>query len=170
LVARRASAGHRRKKEREIVTYNNNSTTQAERLAMLHNDNPVPRRRAAGASTFLDHVESPAGGRFAELARREREVKPAVIGRDPAAQYPRLPTSSPWFGDNVGTEPPLGYAVNDMEPVGEARELAASLGDAEAPADGHPSSVVETASPKPTSAEERLAEILPRIAIKRGNL
>jgi hypothetical protein len=84
--------------------------------------------QSPGTSTYLDHLEPSAGGRFAALARQERDAKPSLIGTDPAAQYPKLPSSSPWAGgDVVGQEPPLGIDVNAMEPVGEAFEVEASL-------------------------------------------
>jgi hypothetical protein len=131
--------------------------------------------QSPGASTYLDHIDPSPGGRFAELARRERDAKPAVIGLDPAAQYPRQPGDSPWAGDAVGVEPPLGYSIQDMEPVGEAHEIEASLAALpEAPLDGCSSSIVETGNAANPALPEaligahpdvaaRLAEILPRI-------
>jgi hypothetical protein len=41
--------------------------------------------------------------------------------------YPRLHGSSPWATpDGVPSEPPLGYAINEMLPVGSAHEVAKS--------------------------------------------
>jgi hypothetical protein len=38
-----------------------------------------------------------------------------VIGSEPLARYPQLPASSPWAGpDLVPTEPPLGYAIDEL--------------------------------------------------------
>jgi hypothetical protein len=42
--------------------------------------------------------------------------------------YPAQPTSSPWGSPiGPGTEPPLGYAIDDVEPCGTPAEIAKSL-------------------------------------------
>jgi len=56
-----------------------------------------------------------------------------VSGTAPTTDYPRLPSSSPWSGPQPGPEPPLGFAIDAQEPVGEAHEVAASLAEARAP-------------------------------------
>jgi hypothetical protein len=50
-----------------------------------------------------------------------------VIGSKPAVAYPRQPEGSPWAGDLVPPEGPLGYAIDAQESVGEVFEIAASL-------------------------------------------
>jgi hypothetical protein len=55
------------------------------------------------------------GGRFATLD------KPAVTGSSPIA-YPNQPPGSPWHSDPCPPEPPLGYSVEEQEPVGEVFE------------------------------------------------
>jgi hypothetical protein len=123
------------------VTNYNNPTSQADRLAALHNE--TLQRKRAGASTLLDHVSNDSGGRFAAIG------KPTVIGSEPTAKYPTLPSSSPWSGDGVGIEPPLDATFcGDVfgEALGEPHEQP--LGEAEALADvQHPALAVETASP-----------------------
>jgi hypothetical protein len=57
------------------------------------------------------------GGRFAA------EAKTHVTGVAPAPQYPTLPVNSPWADEPVGPEPPLGVAIDQMEPVGEPFEI-----------------------------------------------
>src|ERR1700693_553387 len=89
--------------------------------------------RSPGSSTYLDHIDPSPGGRFAEADRRERLAKPQIIGREPTANYPALPASSPGSSDGVGVEPALGYSINDQELVGEAHEVTASLGEVVAP-------------------------------------
>ena len=107
--------------EREVATVTKLETpaTQAERREVL---------RDAGTSTFLDHVEPSPVGRFAELARRDGEAKPSLIGTMPSANYP---VAADWTsnGAGVGVEPPLGQNINDMEPVGEAFEVEKSLAE-----------------------------------------
>jgi hypothetical protein len=108
------------------------------------------------------------------------------VGADLVPQYPRLPSSSPWSGDPVGLEPLIdatdcGLAFG--EAVGTHAEVEASLASA-APVvttahDGPPevailpppaersgaTSLSSTSDVAPTlSAEERLAQILPRLA------
>jgi hypothetical protein len=46
----------------------------------------------------------------------------------PSLAVPMLPPTSPWSGaTGPGTEPPLGYAIDDVEPCGTAAEIAKSL-------------------------------------------
>jgi hypothetical protein len=68
-------------------------------------------------STYRAHAEANAdlelGGRFAKL------TKATVVGTSPI-QYPRLPLNSPANqAAMTGQEPPLGYDINAMDPVGE---------------------------------------------------
>ena len=94
-----------------------NPATQAERRAILKNDRDATTfHRLAQIDLQLE------GGRFAN-----------VTGAAQTVDYPRLP-NGPWSdGPRVPDEPPLGYRVDDLEPTGEAREVAASLAVAEAP-------------------------------------
>ena len=92
-----------------------NDSSQAERRRVLANDRQQ-------TSTFLDHVEPSAGGRFAQLA----ESKSIISGAGPSMHYPAGPewTSN---GAGVGVEPPLGFDVNAMEAVVTAAEIEASF-------------------------------------------
>jgi hypothetical protein len=68
---------------------------------------------------------------YAERAEIERDITMRSGGRFASelkteASVPRQPASSPWSNDPVGVEPPLGYSIQDMEPVGEAFEIAES--------------------------------------------
>jgi hypothetical protein len=108
---------------------------------------------------------------YSERAAAEREITTASGGRYAGelrkeASVPRLPESSPWASDPVGVEPALGYSIQDQEPVGEAFEIALSLGEVVAPVADNPPAVVETASPNPALA--RLAEILPRLGVPQS--
>jgi hypothetical protein len=138
------------------------------------------RRELAGSTTTTTYfrqsqihqdLDAP-GGRF-----REKET---TVGADLVPQYPRLPSSSPWSGDPVGVEPPLGIDVNFQEPCGEAFEVERSLLAAPAipgspPAEDTTASSVESAKvaaplsssggAATPSAEERLAQIPPKIAV-----
>src|SRR5947207_2617002 len=77
-------------------------------------DTLLGRGRAdADACAYSDFVSDDAGGRF-------RKQQPSTItGAQPVIQYPRQPVSSPWASDPVGTEPPLGFPIDQMEPTGE---------------------------------------------------
>ncbi len=92
---------------------------QKDRLATLLNDIAV--RKDTMASRTASDIAQEAQGRFAKDT--------TIIGTRAASLYPRLPESNPWNASAaVPPEPSLGYSVEDHEPVGEAHELAASLG------------------------------------------
>jgi hypothetical protein len=71
-------------------------------------------------STFHQHAQSAAndmsGGRFASLGA------PHVTGSTPVPKYPAAGTHQ---ADPVGTEPPLGFSVNELEPSTESVSLPA---------------------------------------------
>jgi hypothetical protein len=86
---------------------------QRERERILRNDR---------ANTFAGRAQAEADdvrGRWAQ------EHKATVIGAGPV-EYPRLPENS-WTHDPVPPEGPVGVSVEDLEPVGEPREILASL-------------------------------------------
>jgi hypothetical protein len=73
------------------------------------------------SSTFLDHTrpDLEMGGRFAAEAHH------TVVGRDdPIPQYGH---TAPWSETQLPDEMPLGYAIDDQEPVGTEAEIRESL-------------------------------------------
>ena len=96
------------------------------------------------------------------------------------------PAGPAWTRDQVGLEPPLGVAIDDLEPTGNAHEIEASIAHSNA---AHIVPIIhdvnrlrflpspqtasawwgrssnESGDPATTSAEERLALILPKIAV-----
>jgi hypothetical protein len=80
---------------------------------------------ADNKSTYATFAEAFAdedrGGRFKAVN------KTTVVGTDAIAQYPEQPPNSPFHHDRVPDEPPLGFSVEDHEPVGTAKEIQASL-------------------------------------------
>jgi hypothetical protein len=88
--------------------------SQREKRRILAEDRQV-------RSTYLHHAESSVdddrGGRFAAI-----EKSATVVGASQIS-YPTQPATSPWARDVVGDEPPLGYSVDAIEPVGEKHEL-----------------------------------------------
>jgi hypothetical protein len=56
------------------------------------------------------------GGRYANAGNST-----TVVGARPIS-YPQQPATSPFACDPVGPEPPLGYAIDAQEPVGEMFE------------------------------------------------
>jgi hypothetical protein len=75
------------------------------------------------AKTYHGHAlhtdEDIYGGRFATINTT------TVVGTKPTVEYPAMP-DGPWKSEPIGTEAPLGYSVEDQEPVGETFEVAAS--------------------------------------------
>jgi hypothetical protein len=87
---------------------------QAERRAIIRGDRePTTYHQLANVDAALE------GGRFAQ----DR----VVSGAEPSVSYP--PASSPWSSaqPQPGPEPPLGFSVDEMEPVGIPAEIDASI-------------------------------------------
>src|SRR5262245_16943788 len=100
--------------------------SQAQKRRILAEDRLATTYHSA-SQAFVDEER---GGRFAALE------KPTVTGSSGAVRYPRQREGSPWRDDPVGVEPPLGFDVNTIEPVGEVHERAGTS----------PSSSAETAA------------------------
>jgi hypothetical protein len=87
------------------------------------------RRKHVGSTGEFTNYRDRA---FAEMAleaqgRHALAAKAEVIGKARVPLYPRMPAGNPWTGDQVGVEPPLGYAINDLEITGEHHEVEESL-------------------------------------------
>jgi hypothetical protein len=105
-----------------------NDATQREKQEVLRSEQKL-RKGDRQATTY--HAQAMAGldepgGRFAQARY--------VTGQEPGTNYPRLPESSPWSGDQVPPEEPLGVAIDAQEPVGEFFEVEASLAASSNPA------------------------------------
>jgi hypothetical protein len=61
-------------------------------------------------------IDEDRGGRFAYSGSST-----SVVGSSPVS-YPAQPAHSPWHRDACPPEPPLGFSVDEMEPVGEIHE------------------------------------------------
>jgi hypothetical protein len=72
---------------------------QAERARVMRNDARVKEEQ--GGSTYLDHVEQPAGGRFAVIDQ------PTIVGAELTTNYP---AASAAHQTELPPEPPLHYA------------------------------------------------------------
>jgi hypothetical protein len=95
----------------------NNDTTPDERL-QVHKDSMPKTTFSTFAEAFADEDR---GGRF------KPEQATHVIGTTPIPKYPELPASSPSHHDVVPDEPPLGFSVDEMTPVGSQQEIQASI-------------------------------------------
>ena len=93
------------------------------------------RAKSTYHSVAASSADDERGGRYAAASS-----KPTVTGSSPIA-YPQQPTGSPWASDPLPNEPPLGYSVEEMEPIGEPHELEASRKAADVEAAERPSSV-----------------------------
>ena len=86
---------------------------QSERRKVIENDRKV---HATYHSVAQSAVDEDRGGRFAYSGSST-----TVVGSSPVS-YPQQPTGSPWAKDECPPEPPLGFSVDAMEPVGEPFE------------------------------------------------
>jgi hypothetical protein len=91
-------------------------------------DNPTTQgeRRKVNRDTYLARAEVEAGlvgGRWT------KPTEATVIGSKAGCAYPRLPETL-WTNWPDSTEPPLGYSVNSMEPVGTEAASLRSKDDA----------------------------------------
>jgi hypothetical protein len=100
----------------------------AERRAVVENERRVHK------NSYFSHAHPDEGGRFAAIN------KSTVTGSTPVPQYPPQPTSSPWASAAVGQEPPLGFSVDEMQPVGEPHEIELSLREMRCEAGSPPAS------------------------------
>jgi|SRR6516165_1473833 len=80
---------------------------QAERRAVLRNDQRVREQQREQGSTYLAHSHDDLGGRYAQISPQ------IVVGAQPTMNYP---AASPHQFDPCGTEPPLGYRVDALHP------------------------------------------------------
>jgi hypothetical protein len=83
---------------------------QKERHQILDNDRAVREH----TTTYLKETHSDLGGRWA-INRTDN-----VVGQTPTIDYGGKPN---WAHDPTGVEPPLGYSVDAMAPVGEPFEV-----------------------------------------------
>lgn len=119
-----------------------NDSTQAQRREILRQDQLRPGDFEPTTFSALAGLDTSLGGRFAPGGY--------VSGSERATDYPRLPANSPWAGDSVGLEPPLGVAIDDLEPTGTAQEIEHSLAQVAAPAASFGSPAGEgTTAPSP---------------------
>lgn len=147
-----------------------NTASKAERAALAGSTTATTLFQQATA-----HIELEDSGRFGALAR-ERAAQPTVAGSEPFVRYPG---GASWTSDPNMLEPPLGYSVDAMEPVGEIHEQKATSsgsssggGVAEGGSDvasGWPGRVSPKSALPPTTAaaHERLGEILPKMIRRR---
>jgi hypothetical protein len=96
---------------------NNEDDDQAERRRIMIEERRMRTYHGVAASS----VDDERGGRYAAGSGS----KARVIGTGPVA-YPQQPAGSPWAKDECPPELPLGYKVDELEPVGEKHEVEAS--------------------------------------------
>jgi hypothetical protein len=119
-----------------INMFDDKGISQKEKREVLANDRKV-REATTYHSVAQASVDDERGGRYATEGSKQ-----TVVGSSPIA-YPRQPENSPWHHDPCPPEPPLGYSVDEQEPVGEVFEREASAastgqdaGDGDGPRDG----------------------------------
>jgi hypothetical protein len=118
----------------------------------------VDDRRAKTYFGQAQHTDDDLGGRYAKVHST------TVVGSSPAS-YPAQPSTSPWHHDPVPPEMPLGYSVEEMEPVGEIHERS---GDATGPPSTTAAPVVEGVSGRPSDGNVSVTQSKkPSTRIKR---
>jgi hypothetical protein len=120
-----------------------------ERKRTLENDRKVREQQREQASTYLAQTHSEMGGRFSSVGAQ------TVIGADPVANYP---AAAPHQRDPCGMEPPLGYRIDDMEPLEPCSSFSAqgNSGDpADAPSTSAPSGSMSERAGSPTFLKRR---------------
>jgi hypothetical protein len=130
----------------------NNSSSMAERRKMLREEQASTLFERARVAEQLDSVS----------------YKSAVSGTHPHVDVPAIP-SGPWSRNywQDGPEPPLGYAINNQEPVGTPVEVEHSLAEVagvQAPTSPVvPGDVVEDGSSHPPPTTKTTAGPLRRL-------
>src|SRR6516162_1790948 len=107
--------------------------SQKEKRETLRNDRLVKEADERRRRTLHGHAldgEPELGGRFSKVSTT------TVVGTSPVS-YPQQPEGSPWRSDPCPIEPPLGYSVDEQEPVGEMFERASSV-DGTSAVEGNP--------------------------------
>lgn len=99
--------------------FDDKDLTQKEKRETLPNARKV-REAATYHSLAQASVDDERGGRYAAAGRSTMVVGARTI------QYPTQPANSPWHHDPSPPESPLGYSVEDQEPVGEMFERNAT--------------------------------------------
>jgi hypothetical protein len=145
---------------------------QKERREIIRNEKLRPGDQPATTFHALANLDTSLEGRFATGGY--------VSGSEQAVNYPAGPS---WTRDQVGIEPPLGQDVNFQEPCGEAFEVERSLTHSSAAPASIPGSqtgegptapspespkvvaTLSSSSVATTTSHERLAQILPRLAV-----
>jgi hypothetical protein len=103
----------------------NSADLNSAELAEVARRCKAERRKLAGSTTATTyHQRAKADLQLEDQGRWTKSA--TVTGATRVRQYPAA--SRPWNDPvQVPQEPPLGYAINDLETTGEAHEVAASL-------------------------------------------
>jgi hypothetical protein len=95
---------------------NADDVSQAERRRIMAEERRMRTYHGVAASS----VDDERGGRYGASGNKQTVVGSSSI------VYPAQPSGSPWHSDPRPPEPPLGYSVDELEPVGEHYEVEAS--------------------------------------------
>jgi hypothetical protein len=120
---------------REHCVMREDQIDQLERRSTLENDQRVREQAQGTTMSAFAQAESKIPGRFEAIAAAH------VVGStpDPAQAYPAA--SAPFQADPVGTEPPLGFRIDEM-PIEPSALIPVGIEATGAPADAAPPSRV----------------------------
>jgi hypothetical protein len=85
--------------------------TMADKLAVLQNELALRSKMLKRDSDVGDPQEPTT-----YYQRQVRDEAKSKFPAQTAPQYPAQPPDSPWSSDPCGTEPPLGFDVNAVDP------------------------------------------------------
>ena len=130
----------------------NDRITKQDKIDAWREEQLKRKGKASGASSYYQQALVDLGlenstGRFTS--------KPVVTGSEPGVHVPRLPASSPWAGDPVPPEEPLGYSINDLEVIGTPAEVERSIAEQEL---GEPAGAITQGTHPPSRFVEQLSE------------
>jgi hypothetical protein len=112
LFRLRAEIAFRSEEEPTMIGNPADEISQREKRRILAEDRKASSYMAHAAA----NVDEDRGGRYAAIE------KPSTVVGASSISYPTQPEGSPWANDPIGLEPPLGFSVEDHDPVGELHE------------------------------------------------
>jgi hypothetical protein len=91
------------RERREVLRNDQRVRQQQEQAPRVFADQSIPRR----TGTYMSHTHDDAGGRFSAISNVQ------IVGQ---SAVPNYPAAAAHQADPCGTEPPLGYRIDALDP------------------------------------------------------